>query len=251
MKPIKVSRENLKRILTFSYPPGEAFPNEGKLALLAVLARCGKRQVEKFASVDELIRGRWIEKTKSGHLRLCESTVEMLNLERAVHTEPDPRVKKVIGAYRDLMKERFHIDPAKAWNKSEWGSYSRAAQKVLQAAAIAPQVKGAAPERVLEFARQTLRAMIYTDDKKDFAYYNGQGWDFWVLAKSFSRYIFRMRRLETRMAEERTAAELAFKRSKPRTFQGPRRVGEVAENLPSLEEAARRAGCKDPEEKKS
>lgn len=252
MKPIRISRPNLKRVLTFSYPPGESFPNEGKLALLAVLARCGKRQVGKFAPVDELIRGGWIEETKTGHLRLCESTVEMLDLERDTRKEADPRVKKLIGAYRDLMKERFHIDPAKAWSQSEWGSYSRAAQKILQAAAIAPQVQGNPRERVLEFAKQTLRAMIYTDDKKDFAYYNGQGWDFWVLAKSFNRYIFRMRRMQTRVAEERAAAELAFQRAKPRTFHGPRRLGEVAEKIPSLEEAARRAGCKDPaEEKKS
>lgn len=251
MARIKLIKANLKRVLTFEHPPGEAFPDQGKLALLAVLAGCGKRQVERYAPVEDLIKAGWIERAKNGRLSLCESAIELLGLEVTEKKEPDSRIKPLIGAYRDLMKERFHFDPAEEWDDSEWGNYSRAAQKILRVASIAPQVKGASPERVLEFAKQTLRAMIYTEDKKDFAYYNGQGWDFWVLAKSFNRYVFRMRSLQASQAEERkAAAELEFKRSKPRTFHGPRRLGEVAKDLPSLAEAAIKAGCPDPDAKK-
>jgi len=253
MTRIKLSRENLKRILAFSYPSGEPFPDEGKLALLAVFARCGKRQVEKFASVDELTRGGWIEKTKSGHLRLCESTVKLLGLERDTRKEPDPRVKKLIGTYGALIKERFHKDPVRLWNQADWGRYSRAAAEMLRVAALAPQCEKRSAEEILEFARQTLRAMVYTEDPGDFGYFKSRAWDLWVLVKAFSgKYVFEMLKLQARREVPPKGYE---EESKPllkrvaTVFREPRRYGVRIGKHTGCEVPPQ--GDKDPAEKKS
>lgn len=258
MKPIKVSRGNLKRILTFEHPPDEPFPDEGKLALLAVFARCGKRQVEKFAPVDELIRGGWIEKTKSGHLRLCESTVELLKLERDTCKEADPRVKKLIGAYGALIKERFHKDPVRLWNQADWGRYSRAAAEMLRVAALAPQCEKRSPEEILEFVRQTLRAMVYTEDPGDFAYFKSRAWDFWVLVKAFSgKYVFEMLKLQAGRKVPPKGYEAESKPPLERVapvFREPRRYGVrigKATKCPPQGGEVPPQGYKDPAEKKS
>lgn len=160
-------------------------------ALLATYAGCGKKIIEAYYLLAELIQMNYVEMHGSRYT-LSALALRHLGIEKQTKS-PDPLVKPVIHAYRDLMFERFKWDPAKAWNRNKWTRAGAAALRILEVARVSPHLPAdSTADQVFDYIKRVLRAMVYSEDR-DYTYFASKAWDIWILADSFNNYVFRMR----------------------------------------------------------
>lgn len=175
-------------------------------ALLALYAGCGKKIVETYYPLEELVQMGYAEQ-KGNRWTLSALAHKHLGIEAA--QSADWRVEKVIKTYRALLLERAEIawDPASAWNDADWSRAGKAAQQMLRSAAASPHLKDKlTEENVLEYVQRILRAMVYSEGDEYF-YYRSKGWDIWTLARSFNRYVFAMRQLLPKAAKKESPVD--------------------------------------------
>lgn len=177
-------------------------------ALLALYAGCGKKIVETYYPIEELVQMGYAEQHGTKHV-LSDLAKKHLEIEATSNT--DWRVKKVINTYRALLMERAEIawDPASAWNDADWSRAGKAAQQMLRSAAASPHLKDKlTEENVLEYVQRVLRAMVYSEADQ-YYYYRRRGWDICVLANSFNGYVFSMREVLPKATKKESPVDQA------------------------------------------
>lgn len=193
----------LPRVGTIENAPSAA---KFSCALLALYAGCGKKIIEAYYPLEEIIQMGYAELHGTRYV-LSSLAKKHLDIERT--SKSDWRVDEVIKTYRKLMLERAEIawDPASGWTDTDFARAGKAAKQMLRSAAASPRLKGnLTEETVLEYVKKVLRSMIYSAGD-DYYFYRSKGWDIWTLARSFNRYTFSMREMLPRPSKKQSPVD--------------------------------------------
>lgn len=177
-------------------------------ALLALYSGCGKKIIETYYPLEEIVQMGYAERHGTKHV-LSALAKKHLGIEAT--SEADWRVTEIVNTYRALLLERAEIawDPATGWNDADRGRAGKAAKQMLLSAAASPHLKDKlTEENVLEYVKRVLRAMVYSEGD-DYYFYRSKGWDIWTLARSFNRYVFSMRQVLPKAAKKESPVDQA------------------------------------------
>lgn len=176
-------------------------------ALLAIYAGCGKKIIEAYYPLSEIVEAGYAERHGTRWV-LSKLAKSHLGIEEKKPFNPyfaNEILERIIGCYGGLLKERAEInwDPIPTWGQEDWARGKKAVKEMIQVALASPHLrKGDPPERVARYVEQTLRAMIYSEGK-DFYFFNSRGWNLFTLAYAFRDYVFRMRSLRNSKPAEK------------------------------------------------